>query len=150
MFPLLHNPKPGGMREAIKSAAPEGEQGMLNCSLNSVEFLRLLTKSTGDPPFPWASQCAGICQHMQAYASICQHFHRTLSLQNLANTDMRSTGSVSQASFVQHKLEDLQDSPQDPQHGPKMASTNHQNCIRGPQIGPSDLQYDLWDMQKLS
>ena len=27
--PLLHNPRPGGMREAVKSAAPEGEQGVM-------------------------------------------------------------------------------------------------------------------------
>ena len=30
--------RPGGMREAIKSAAPEWEQGVLNCLSNSSDF----------------------------------------------------------------------------------------------------------------
>ena len=56
--------------------------------------------------------------------------HRTFSLQNLANTDTKSTLSVSQANFVQHKLEDAQDSPQDLQHGSKMVSKSTQNRRR--------------------
>ena len=86
-----------------------------------------------------------VSQHEPAPASTCQPQAQTPS-----NTDTKSTWSVSEANFIQHKLEHLQDSLQDPKQCPKMASKSYQNCIRDPQLGPSYLQDGLWDLAQTS
>ena len=73
MLPLLHGPRPGGMREAIKSAAPEGEHGVMKPCLRILRLLRLLTKSVPGRVFRRTSQ------HMPAYASLGHRIARTFS-----------------------------------------------------------------------
>ena len=68
---MLHNPRPGGMREAIKSAAPEGEHGVMKLCLR---FLRLLTKSKPGPAH--SADPPSTCQHLPAFASIASELFR--------------------------------------------------------------------------
>ena len=58
------------MREAIKSAAPEGEHGVMKLCLR---FLHSAKQSPAPrvPPNPPAY--ASTCQHLPAFASTCQH-----------------------------------------------------------------------------
>ena len=78
------------MREAVKSAAPEGEHGVLNHNVKFFKFFRLLTKSWRPRPFRRTSHrlpaFASICHRLPAFATIATELaHRFLCDVNARN-----------------------------------------------------------------
>ena len=67
--------RPGGMRRAMTSAAPAGEQSVMKLDVRFAKFLQSAKQSRSPRIPPTRPVLSSICQHLQAHASI--HFERS-------------------------------------------------------------------------